>query len=114
MLLPALVRMSNCATIKNLAIRHADECWQEHSTFALIGAFINPRYPPYSLRRKRSQTNRIACDYVTAPRPGPFRSAVRIIPSLTRKIPGNFCSQGLFAIGMYWRALASTAVTPGT
>src|SRR6266566_6872176 len=40
------------ATIKNLAIRHADECWQKHSTFALIGAFINPRYPPYSLMTK--------------------------------------------------------------
>src|SRR5438034_4592398 len=44
------------ATIKNLAIRHADECWQKHSTFALIGAVINPRYPPYSLMTKSKES----------------------------------------------------------
>src|SRR5207247_4465102 len=43
-------------TIKNLAIRHADECWQKHSTFALMRGFINPRYPPYPLIKKAKES----------------------------------------------------------
>jgi len=40
------------ATIKDLAIPHADAWWRKHAGFALIGAFINPRYPPYSRMTK--------------------------------------------------------------
>src|SRR6516162_3301908 len=50
----------------------------------------------------------------TTPKPGRFKSAVLIMPSWTRKIPGNLFSQGLLALGTYSRAFASTAATPGT
>src|SRR5438094_774456 len=97
----------------------AKACWvgvsrglQQPSVSSLFPYFLSISLFPCD--ENRSQRNRVASDYVTAPSPGPFRFAVHIIPSLTRKIPGNFCSQGLFALGMYWRALASTAVTRGT
>src|SRR5580698_4177527 len=48
------------------------------------------------------------------PSPGPSIPPVRISPSLTTKIPGNFFSHPAFAAGTYWRALASIAFTPGT
>src|SRR5207253_8297320 len=102
-------------SIRDLATRHADERWKKHDSCALVGVFINRPYPPHPLLRKAiSQRNHVASDYVSAARPGPFRFVVRIIPSLTRKTPGNFSCQALFAIGTYCRAFASTAVTPGT
>src|ERR1039458_3457897 len=46
--------------------------------------------------------------------PLPSNPSVRIQPSLTMKMPGNLVSHPAFAAGTYWRALASTALVPGT
>src|SRR4051812_45376320 len=45
-------------------------------------------------------------------RPGPSSPVVRIQPSFTSKMPGNFFSQPRFAAGTYSRALASSPETP--
>ena len=51
--------------------------------------------------------------YEVALNPNPRKTPVCIVPSVMRKIPGKRCSQGALAAGMYWRALASMAATPG-
>src|SRR6185437_7035900 len=49
-----------------------------------------------------------------APRPGPFKSAVFIVPSRMVKTPGKRLSHGSFATGQYCRPFDSMAATPGT
>ena len=50
---------------------------------------------------------------MNAPRPAPVRQLVSIVPSVMRNRPGKRASQEALAAGMYWRALASMAATPG-